>query len=138
MSAAAHPDQTASPQLMAGLVSFAALQIGLGAFMGFAPHAFYETVGPVGPANDHYVRDVATFYAAIGIGLAVAVRRPSWRAPMLAVSTIQFALHSANHLLDIGRAHPRFVGYIDFAAIAAATVQLALLWRVATPQRRSP
>lgn len=42
-----------SPQVMAGLLSFAVLQIGLGAFMGFAPHAFYETVGPWGAANDH-------------------------------------------------------------------------------------
>lgn len=129
----ARPDSTAAgdPRLNAGLVSFAVLQIGLGLFMGFAPHAFYETVGPFGPANDHYVRDVATFYAAVGLGMALAVRRPSWRVPTLAVSTIQFALHSANHLLDIGTAHPRFVGYVDFAAIFAATLQLAWLWRAA-------
>jgi hypothetical protein len=114
---------------MAGLLSFAVLQIGLGAFMGFAPHAFFETVGPWGAANDHYVRDMATCYAAAGIVMAMALRRPSWRAPAFALATIQFALHSANHLLDIGRAHPRWVGYVDFAALLAATIQLALLWR---------
>ena len=50
---------------------------------------------------------------------------------MLTVTTVQFALHSLNHLLDIGKAHPGWVGYFDFFALAAGTLQLAALtWLV--------
>ena len=129
-SASSH-SHAAAPQLHAGLISFAIVQLGLGAFMAIAPHAFFETVGPFGAANDHYVRDMSTCYLAIGIGLAASLRYASWRAPMLGVSTVQFALHSVNHLIDIGHAHPAFVGYVDFAALTVATVQLAQLWRLA-------
>ncbi len=117
--------------LRAGLLAFAAVQLGLALFMAIAPHAFYTSIGPFGAGNDHYVRDVATYNAALGVGLAVAVARPSWRVPVLAVTTVQYALHSLNHLIDIGRAHPRWVGYLDFFALLAASVQLALLWRLA-------
>jgi hypothetical protein len=43
--------------------------------------------------------------------------------------TLQFALHSINHLVDIADADPGWVGYFDFFALAAATLQLAgLIW----------
>ncbi len=51
--------------------------------------------------------------------------------PVLALTTIQYALHSVNHLIDIGKAHPAWNGYFDFFSLAAATVLLAWLWRVA-------
>jgi hypothetical protein len=48
---------------------------------------------------------------------------------MLAIVTVQFALHSINHLIDISNADPSWVGYFDFFALAGATVQLAgLTW----------
>ena len=117
--------------VVAGLVAFAAVHFALAIFMAVAPHAFYNSIGPFGGRNDHYVRDVATYNAALGAGLAIAVRRRSWRIPVLAVTTIQFALHSINHLLDIGAADPAWVGYFDFFALAAATLQLAWLMRAA-------
>jgi hypothetical protein len=134
MSARAALDQDPrrdSPELIAGLWAFAVLSIALALFMAIAPHVFYTSIGPFGTANDHYVRDVATFYAAAGVGLAVAVRRPSWRVPMLAVSTVQYALHAVNHLFSIGEAHPRWMGFFDFFALLVASVQLARLWCVA-------
>ena len=68
----------------------------------------------------------------------MAVVRPSWRVPVLAVTTVQFALHTVNHLVDIGDAHPRWNGYFDFFSLAAATVLLAWLWRIASsPDERS-
>jgi hypothetical protein len=88
-------------------------------------------VGPFGAQNDHYIRDTATFSGAIGVGLLIALRRPAWRVPMLAVSTVQFALHSINHLFDIDRAHPSWNGYFDFFSLAAATLVLAWLLRIA-------
>jgi hypothetical protein len=115
-----------------GLAAFAAIQLGLALFMALSPHGFYTDVGPFGAFNAHYVRDVASFYGAIGIGLLLAIRRVGWRVPMLALTTIQYALHSANHLLDIGKAHPAWNGYFDFFSLAAATLMLAWLWRVAS------
>jgi hypothetical protein len=120
-----------------GLGVFAAVQLGLALFMAVSPHGFYTDVGPFGAYNGHYVRDVASFYGAIGVGLALAIRHVSWRAPVLAVTTIQYGLHSVNHLLDIGKAHPAWNGYFDFGSLAAATVLLAWLWRTATLEARS-
>lgn len=117
--------------LTAGLWVLAAYHIGLAVFMAAAPHTFYTSLGPFGPANDHYVRDTATFSAALGIGLTVAIRRPAWRVPVLAVVTAQFALHSINHLVDIGKAHPEWTGYFDFASLLASTLLLAWMLRSA-------
>jgi hypothetical protein len=114
-----------------GLIALAVIQIGLALFMAVSPHAFYTAVGPFGAFNGHYICDVASFYGAIGIGLAIAVSRASWRVPVLALTTIQYALHSVNHLIDIGKAHPAWNGYCDFFSLVAATVLLARLWRVA-------
>jgi hypothetical protein len=112
-----------------GIGAFAVIQLGLALFMAVSPHGFYTDVGPFGAYNGHYIRDVSSFYAAIGVGLLIAIRHASWRVPVLAVTTIQYALHSVNHLLDIGRAHPAWTGYFDFGSLAAATVLLAWLWR---------
>jgi len=58
--------------------------------------------------------------------------------PMLAVTTIQYALHSLNHLVDIDRAHPAWTGYFDFFSLAIATVLLASLWRAAAREAQRP
>lgn len=119
-----------------GLVAFAVIQLGLALFMALSPHGFYTDVGPFGAFNGHYIRDVASFYGAIGVGLLVAVGRASWRVPVLALTSIQYALHSVNHLIDIDRAHPAWTGYFDFFTLAAATVLLAWLWRAAALEAR--
>jgi hypothetical protein len=125
-------------RLIFGLSGFAVYHIALAIFMAAGAHAFYKRIGPFDAYNPHYIRDIATYSAAIGVGLAVAVVRPSWRVPVLAVTTVQFALHSINHLVDIGDAHPSWNGYFDFFSLAAATVLLAWLWRLASlPDERS-
>ncbi len=124
--------------LQAGLLAFAVYHLALAAFMASAPHAFYTAVGPFGSYNSHYIRDTATFNAALGVGFAIAVRRPAWRLPVLAVTTVQFALHSLNHLLDIDRAHPAWTGYFDFFSLLAATLLLGLLLVIALGEARGP
>ena len=111
-----------------GIAAFAILQLGLALLMAASPHEFYTAVGPFGAFNGHYIRDLATYYAATGVGLLVAIRHISWRVPMLALMTIQYALHSVNHLIDIGKAHPAWNGYFDFFSLAAAAVLLGWLW----------
>ncbi|HEV3036037.1 MAG TPA: hypothetical protein VGX72_14760 [Solirubrobacteraceae bacterium] len=114
-----------------GLATFAAIQLGLALFMAASPHGFYTAVGPFGAFNAHYIRDVASFYCAIGVALAVAIVRASWRVPVLALTGIQYALHCVNHLIDIDKAHPAWNGYFDFFSLAAATAALAWLCRAA-------
>jgi hypothetical protein len=142
-TAASHPTNAQildqSRTVLVGVVGFAAVQLALAVFMAAAPHAFYTSIGPFGAPNDHFVRDLATYNAALGAGLVIAIRHPSWRVPMLAILTVQFALHSINHLLDISNADPTWIGYFDFFALAAATLQLAgLTWLAMGRARISP
>ncbi len=124
--------------LEVGIATFAALHIGLALLMAIDAHTFFTAVGPFGAYNAHYIHDVATFYAALGVGLAVSLARPSWRVPVLAITLVQYALHSVNHLIDIDKAHPAWTGYFDFFSLAAATLLLAWLLRAALAARASP
>jgi hypothetical protein len=119
-SAPAHAS-TSADLLTAGIALLALYQLGLAVFMAVSPHTFFTSVGPFGTLNQHYIRDTATFSAALGVGLAVALWRPSWRVPVLAVVFVQFALHSVNHLVDIGAAHPSWTGYFDFFSLLLST-----------------
>jgi hypothetical protein len=136
---ATHEQESApGPSVLAvGLSVFAAVQLALGLFMAISPHVFYKAIGPFGAYNGHYIRDVSSFYCALGVGLLLAVRRTSWRVPVLALASIQYALHALNHLLDIGKAHPAWNGYFDFFSLAAAAVLLVWLWRLAAREQRA-
>jgi hypothetical protein len=136
-TAAAELQEPAPSIVTAGLLAFAVIQLALALWMAASPHTFYKDVGPFGAFNPHYIRDVASFYGAIGIALLIAIRRPAWRVAVLALTSIQYALHSINHLVDIGKAHPVWNGYFNFFSLAAATVLLAWLWRTAALEARS-
>ncbi len=134
-SAAQQPVRRGAPPwstVTVGLAAFAAVELALAVMMAAAPHTFYVAIGPFGAYNPHYIRDVASFEAALGVALLIAVRRPAWRVPVLALATIQFALHSLNHLLDVRNAHPAWAGYFDLITLTAATLLLARLWRAAS------
>lgn len=121
---------------MAGLALFGAYHLLLALFMVLAPGSFFTQVGPFGVRNDHYIRDVATYDAAVGAALLLASRRPGWRVPVLALVFGQFVLHALNHLVDIGAAHPASAGTVDFALLTAGAVLLALLLRRAAREER--
>jgi hypothetical protein len=42
---------------------------------------------------------------------------------------VQFALHTINHLADIGAAHPGWLGPADFVSLAVGTAVVAWLAR---------
>lgn len=109
-----------------GIIGFAAYHFVIAALMIFAPHTFFTDIGPFGTQNDHYLRDTASFNLAFGVSLAIAYRRAQWRTPILFCVALQFALHTLNHLADIGAAHPHWIGPFDFASLLIATA--ALLW----------
>ena len=91
------------------------------------PSGFLDEVGGFGAANDHLVRDMATWSAAYGAALLIAVRLVSWRVPVLAVGVIQGVLHTANHLADAGIASPGWKGLANVAALGALTLVTAWL-----------
>jgi len=133
------PRTAPAPRLLdLGLAVFAVVYLAEALFMTVSPHAFYTSIGPFNAYNPHYLRDNATFSAAFGAGLAVSVVRPGWRVPMLAVTTLQYGLHSINHLADIDIAHPRWTGYFDFFSLLAATLVLVWLLRTAIACERAP
>jgi hypothetical protein len=115
-----------------GLIVFAAFNLLIAALMVFTPHTFFADIGPFGAQNDHYLRDVATFYAATGVALLIAVSEVSWRTPVLCLAALQSGLHSLNHLADIGAASPSWLGPADFISLTLATVALVWLAREST------
>jgi hypothetical protein len=119
---------TSAPRVLdAGIAVFAVVYLSQALVMVISPHSFYKSIGGFDSYNPHYLRDVATFAAALGVGLGVSLWRPSWRVSALAVATVQYGLHSINHLFDIDIAHPEWTGYFDFFSLAAGTLALAWL-----------
>jgi hypothetical protein len=116
-----------------GLIAFAAYSFAIAGLMVFAPHIFFTDIGPFGVQNNHYLRDTATFNAAFGVALLIAYWRVPWRTPVLCCVALQFVLHSVNHLVDIGTAHPRWLGPADFISLSLASV--ALIWLARESQR---
>jgi hypothetical protein len=123
------------------LLVLAVYHLVLGAFMFFAPGAFYDTLGKFPPENRHYIKDVSTFYIAMGVVFFVSVRRRSWRTPILVLAAIEYAIHAVNHLVDVNEATSAFTGWFDFFALAAIALFLAALasfaWRVRPDEQAS-
>jgi presenilin-like A22 family membrane protease len=111
------------------LIVFALTQLVLGLLLWLAPGFFYDEIGPFGARNDHYMADLATFYLALGAVMLVAVRRESWRVPVLAVALAQYTLHALNHLIDIGESDPSWIGPADFASLALGATLVAWMLR---------
>jgi UPF0716 family protein affecting phage T7 exclusion len=114
------------------LIVFAAIQVLTGALLWLTPGFFHDEIGPYGVRNDHYLGDLATWYLALGAALLVSVRRAGWRVPVLAVAFLQYALHSVNHLIDVGEADPGWLGPANLVSIVLATVLLGWMLRTET------
>jgi hypothetical protein len=106
------------------LALFAAAQILLGILLWAAPGFFFDEIGPYGTRNDHYMGDLATWYLALGAAALVAVGNRSWRIPVLALAFIQYALHSVNHLIDVGDADSSWLGPANLASLLLTSVLL--------------
>ena len=116
------------------VLAVGALHLASGAFMLLAPRAFYDQVGTFPPFNAHYLRDLATWYVAFGALLLLAARRPAWRAPLLALAVLQYALHVVNHVIDVSDPEPAWKGPVTAVALALIGSALARLWRRASAQ----
>jgi disulfide bond formation protein DsbB len=117
--------------------SVALLHLGLGIWLAASPHSFFKTIGAFDFYNRHYERDAATFYLAFAAGGWIAATRPAWRIPVLTLLTVQYALHSINHAVDIDRAHNSWAGPFDVATLSLATIQfVVLLWLLVHRQQQ--
>lgn len=103
------------------LINLAFAQLTLGVLLAVAPGFFFDTIADYGTKNDHYLRDISTFYLAFGVVLLAALERVSWRVPLLAFGALQYGLHTLNHLLDIGEADPGWLGPFNFIALLLLT-----------------
>jgi hypothetical protein len=117
-----------------GVAIAGAYHVLLAIYMAFDPGSFFHRFGPFGARNDHYLRDVATFYGALGVVLLVAAWRPRWRVPALAFVVVQYALHVLNHIKDINAAHPHSKGVFDVVSLTLITAIAA--WLLAVAARR--
>jgi hypothetical protein len=118
------------------LIAFGAGQLVLGLLLWLTPGFFYDEIGPYPPRNDHYMADLATFYIALGAVALASVSRERWRVPVLTLALVQYGLHSLNHLIDIGDAHPDWLGPANFVSLVLTTVLLGwMLTREREPAR---
>ena len=106
------------------LVVLGASQLAVGIWMVVSPSTFFSFAG-FGARNDHFIRDVATLYLALGVVLLVSARRPSWRVPVLTFAVVQYGLHLVNHLADVGEGHPGWVGPVNAAGVALGLAAFA-------------
>ena len=117
------------------LTILGATQLVIGAWLAIAPDSFVDAIAPFGPADHHFLRDLATFQAGIGIALLAAAGRPAWRVPVLFAALVQSALHTINHLFDIGGHGPGLAGPLQLRAPAAADGGVRLLMQEAGERR---
>ena len=101
-----------------------AQQLIVGAWAFVAPGSFYDTLATFPPQNDHFLKDIGSWNLALGLAAVIAARTPSWQRGMLAVLTLQFALHAVSHAIDVGAAEPESKGVSTLVALVAGTVVL--------------
>lgn len=111
------------------LIAFAVGQLVLGVLLWVTPGFFHEEIGPYGARNDHYMGDLATWYLALGAVALAAAGRASWRLPLLAFAFLQYALHSVNHLIDVGEADPSWLGPANLVLLVLTALLLGWLVR---------
>lgn len=103
-----------------------------GLWMLADPAHWYTTlpaaVPDFGPLNEHFVRDIGSAFAMLGIALLWGAARHAVRLPVLVLVTLFNALHAVVHVWDtsrglVGPEHWR----IDFPAVYLPTLFLVAL-----------
>jgi hypothetical protein len=110
-------------RLRQALFLLAIVQLLLGAFLVIAPGPFADNIAPFGSgADDHFLRDIGTFYLAMGAALLLAVGRRSWRVPVLFLVALQYGIHTLNHLVDVADTDPGWLGPFNFVSLLLLTL----------------
>jgi hypothetical protein len=112
-------------------------QLAIGVWLAIGPDSFVDEIAPYGPADHHFLRDLASFQAGIGIALLAAVGRPAWRIPVLFAAFAMSGLHTINHLFDIGGTDPGWYGPANFVSLVLLTGAFAYLMQEAGREPRA-
>lgn len=113
--------------MRAVFVGFGLVLIATAAWMGFDPAGFYESVATFGPESDHFVRDLATYTAPLGVALLVAAFRVTWRLPVLALGLLQNGLHIVSHVVDLDTAATTTLGIGTLVGLSILEVVMIAL-----------
>jgi hypothetical protein len=113
--------------IRAGLALLAVSQLVLAVWQVADPGSFHDELGNFGPRNDHYLRDIATWEAALAVAALVAIREARWRLPVLTLAALQFTLHTINHIADAGKAAGSTNGAFDAVSLGIGALLLAAL-----------
>ena len=119
----------------AAIVVLGGLFAGLGSWAAVGSGSFSQTLADFGPRNDHLVHDFGAASLAIGAGMLLAVRRTSWRTPVLIVATVWNGLHAVSHLVDVTAASSPAIGIGEAALLVAGTGVLGFLAFVSRENR---
>jgi hypothetical protein len=57
-------------------------------------------VPDTGPLNTHFVRDIGSAFAVVGVALLWGALRPALRVPLLALAALFYLLHGLVHVAD--------------------------------------
>ena len=106
-------------------------QLAIGVWLIVDPDSFVDAIADFGPADTHFLRDLGTFQAGIGVALIAAANRPSWRAPVLFAAFLMSAFHTVNHLFDISNTDPGWQGPFNFVSVLLLTILIFGLFRQA-------
>ena len=115
------------------LLALGSYHLVLGALMVIAPRTFYDEIAAFPPYNDHFIRDISTFYLAVGVLLLVAAARRAWQVPVLALALLQYSLHVLNHVWDVSDTDPGWLGPANLVVLGLITA--GLWWLLRTAQR---
>jgi hypothetical protein len=113
--------------LREGIIVLGLTQLVIGGWLAIGPDSFVDSLADFGPADHHFLRDIATFQAGIGIALLAAAGRPTWRLPVLFTALVMSGLHTVNHLFDIGGTDPGWQGPVNFVSLLLLTGAIAYL-----------
>jgi len=64
------------------------------------PEWFFDNIGRYPPFNRHYMGDLGSFLAPLGIGLILASQNPSRNRLLIGVAVFASLIHSFNHIYD--------------------------------------
>lgn len=111
--------------LRPALLGLGAYHLALGVLMVVAPRTFFDEIAAYPPYNDHFIRDISTFYLALGVVLMVAAARRAWQVPLLVLALVQYVLHVLNHVWDVSDTEPAWLGPVNLVTL---TLIAAALW----------
>ena len=105
-------------------------QLATGVLALLAPGTFYDVLAAYPPQNDHFLMDLGSWMIALGAIALYGARRAEWRAPLLGLLGLQYALHTIPHVLHVDDAEEAWQGWFALISLAlAAALLLGLFLR---------